>query len=254
MTLLLGGIAGLLLLAIVVAVVRSTNQKDETLQFTRPDELAQAAREASGPTSPPARPLMGGSEVRQRSGAGARPGSGAAGADHAYEEQLRQRYGLTGDTFTLDAFYPGNLGVGTTLRYRGVDSKIIGVLSFDHEGELWQDYMAEHAEDQWWLFAVEPDRGMRLLAFEPRDLGLTPGPDVIEYDGDSYRLVESGPANYRSAGQTGRSERGTYAYFLYESNARTVLSFDRFDDGPWTSSIGHHVDPRSVEVCNLPTD
>jgi len=85
-----------------------------------------------------------------------------------------------------------------------------------------------------------------------------PGPDTIVYDGQTYRVTESGQANYRTAGyihlisQTDQTETGRYAYFDYENDARVILSFERFDAGPWITSIGHHVNPKAVTVNNTP--
>jgi hypothetical protein len=33
---------------------------------------------------------------------------------------------------------------------------------------------------------------------------------------------------------------------------RVLLSYERFDAGPWITSIGHHVDPQAVRVSNFP--
>ena len=69
-------------------------------------------------------------------------------------------------------------------------------------------------------------------------------------------MTESGHASYRSAGQvrrvgqTGQFETGRYSYFDYENDARVILSYERFDAGPWITSIGHHVDPQAVRVSN----
>ena len=236
MTLVLGFIAALLLAAIVAAIVVS-GRDDGVVDFTLPQDLNGATRLAQ--SSPPAQPLMAGSYQAPQ-----------ATIDRmvATEAQVfRQRESSVAD------FYPGNLGVGTTLTYRGVDSEIFGVLSFGTGNSLWQDYLAEHAEGQWWRFGVEPDRGMKLAAYEPRQLGVEPGPEVIRYEGHDYRLVESGAADYRSAGTTGQAATGTYAFFDYE-NAGVLLSFERFDGGPWSTSIGHKVNPQAVKVCNALPD
>ena len=161
---------------------------------------------------------------------------------------------------------PANANLHQTLRipplpealsWRGVDSVIFGVVSFDFDGTLWQDYLAEHAEGQWWRFGVEPDRDMKLAAFEPRELGVEPGPDIITYLDEQhrvtesgldeqFRVTESGHANYRTAGQvnqitpTSQFETGRYAYFDYENNAGVILSS--------SDSTLAHGSPRSVTM------
>ena len=244
MTVFLGLVAATLLIG-VFATFLAANREDEVLGFTLPDELPAAQRAASRTAS-----------VGPLGGIAPRPVV-ASSIDDVIADREAQRSG----TGSLANFYPGNLGVGTALTYRGVDSMIFGVISFEFGGVLWQDYLAEHAEGQWWRFGVEPDRGMKLAAFEPRQLGVEPGPDTIMYQDEMFRVTDSGHANYRTAGethrigQTGQFDTGRYAYFDYENDARTILSFERFDAGPWITSIGHHVDPQAVHVNNaVPLD
>ena len=240
MTVFLGLVAATLLIGIL-ATFMVANREDEVLGFTLPDDLQSAQRAASFTAS---RGPVGGIAPQPV-------------VEPTIKDVIAQREVEHNATSTsLADFYPGNLGVGTTLHYRGVESLIFGVISFDYDGILWQDYLAEHAQGQWWRFGVEPDRGMKLAAFEPRQLGVEPGPDTIVYQGETYRVTESGQANYRTAGQvqmitqTGHFETGRYAYFDYENGARVILSFERFDAGPWITSIGHHVDPKTVGVSN----
>jgi len=243
-TVFLGLVAATLLIGIL-ATFFVANREDEVLGYSLPEDLQSAqqagSRDASrialrGPVesiAPP--PVM----------------------DPTIDNLIAERAAAVAATSSLADFYPGNLGVGTTLSYRGVDSVIFGVVSFDFDGILWQDYLAEHAEGQWWRFGVEPDRDMKLAAFEPRELGVEPGPDIITYLDEQYRVTESGHANYRTAGQvnritpTSQFETGRYAYFDYENDAGVILSFERFDAGPWLTSIGHHVNPRAVTVTNI---
>lgn len=238
-TVFLGLVAVTLVLGIV-ATFLVANRDDEVVGFTLPHDLQSAQRAASLAAS-----------VGPLGGIAPQPVVQATMDDIIAERAAQSR-----ETVSLANFYPGNLGVGTTLTYGDVDSVIFGVISFDFDGATWQDYLAEHAEGQWWRFGVEPDRGMKLAAFEPRRLDVEPGPDVIMFQGDRYRVTESGQANYRTAGQTHRIGQtaqfatGRYAYFDYENDARVILSYERFDAGPWITSIGHHVDPQTVRVSN----
>ena len=101
---------------------------------------------------------------------------------------------------------------------------------------------------------------MKLAAFETQRLGVDPRPDAITYEGDTYRVTDSGHAYYRTAGQTRRTgqtaqfDTGRHAYFDFENDARAILSYERFDAGPWITSIGHHVDPQAVRVSNFLVD
>ena len=240
MTLLLGLIACALLIAVIAASIQTTRD-DEVVGFTRPGDLAAATRAASTPS-----PLLVNTTSTDI--------APSAVAEVSIERVLADKQAEASLTFSLGSFLPGNLGVGTSLTYSGVESVIFGVISFESGGILWQDYLAEHTSGQWWRFGVEPDQGMKLAAFEPQSLGVEPGPDAIEYDGDTFRVTELGQANYRSAGRTDQFETGRYRYFDYENDAKAILSFERFDDGPWLSSIGHHVDPFAVTVCNALPD
>ena len=239
MTVFLGLVAASLVVGIT-ATFLVANRDDEVVGFTLPHDLQTAQRAAS--IAPPTGPLAGIAPQPK--------------IQQTFDDVIAELEAETAHTMSLANFYPGNLGVGTTLTYRDVDSVIFGVISFDFDGVVWQDYLAEHTEGQWWRFGVEPDQGMKLAAFETRCLGVDPGPDVITYEGDTYRVTDSGHANYRSAGharrtgQTAQFDTGRYAYLDYEDDARVILSYERFDAGPWITSIGHHVDPKP---CESPT-
>lgn len=244
MTIVLGAVAALLLLLVVAAIVAS-RRDDGVLEGTLPEDLDRGIRLSQA--SPPAQPLMNAST------APVAPASiDRKRTRHAYqavESIVEERALQSSGTRSVADFSPGNLGVGTTLSYRGVDSRIFGVLSFGNTHAVWHDYLAEHAAGQWWRFGVDTDRGMQLSAYEPQNLAIEPGPETIVHDGQSYQLVESGQANYRSAGQTGQRPDGHYEYFDY-AQGQVLISFERFDYGPWQTAIGHAVDPSAVTVCN----
>ena len=183
MTVFLGLVAASLVVGIT-ATFLVANRDDEVVGFTLPHDLQTAQRAAS--IAPPTGPLAGIAPQPK--------------IQQTFDDVIAELEAETAHTMSLANFYPGNLGVGTTLTYRDVDSVIFGVISFDFDGVVWQDYLAEHTEGQWWRFGVEPDQGMKLAAFETRCLGVDPGPDVITYEGDTYRVTDSGHANYRSAG------------------------------------------------------
>lgn len=243
MTVFLGLVAATLLIGIIAAALVA-NRDDEVLSFTLPEDLQSAQRAASLSAT---RGPIGGIAPKPV-------------VTPSIDDVITEREVRAAASSSLADFYPGNLGVGTTLRYRGVDSQIFGVISFADDDTPWQDYLAEHAEGQWWRFGVEPDRGMKLSAFEPRQIGVEPGPDVVTYLDEHYRVTQAGHADYRTAGPTHRtgltnqSTTGRYAYFDYENDSGVILSFERFDAGPWITSIGHHVDPNAVTVTNTLPD
>jgi hypothetical protein len=98
---------------------------------------------------------------------------------------------------------------------------VFGIVSFGFNGIVWQDYLAEHATGQWWRFGVKPDRGMKLAAFDPRLLDADPRPVVINYQGETYRVTDSGQANYRAAGQAQRIGQFDSGQF---DNTRTSIT------------------------------
>lgn len=217
MTALLGIIAALLVFGLLALVLKSSAGQGDVLAFTSPEDLAVAQTAA-----------LVGTPATLRT---ASYGSGAA------------------QSATSD-FYPGNLGVGTRLTYRGETSEIVGVISFAFDGQVWQDYLATISGDRWWRLGVEPDRGMRLVAFLPTTSHVEPGPPHITYEGQSFTVSESGPATYRSVGQTGRFETGTYWFFDYRNDAGQVLNFERFDSGPWVVSLGRPTRASEVRIDN----
>lgn len=155
----------------------------------------------------------------------------------------------------LNNFLPGNLGLGTTLTYKGQTSEIIGVLSFNFDGTIWQDYFAASATGDFWRFAVEPDRGFRLAAFKPHPISIEPGAPAIAFEGTPYHRTETGIAHFKAIGQTGTFGEGKYHYYDYEDGKGSIIGFERFDGAEWKISIGTRVDPAAVTVNNdLPED
>lgn len=228
MTLILGITAALLLMVLIGLVAKSSSSQGDVLAFTSPEDLEAASAHAAMAVMAPSRPTGAGSTANTAT-AWAAPSAGSTTSD----------------------FYPGNLGIGTSLTYRGEASEIVGVISFEFDGEVWRDYLAALPGGRWWRLGVEPDSNMQLVAFTPTTSQVEPGPGQITYEGEVFTMSESGPANYRTVGQTGRFESGRYFFFDYRNEAGLVLNFERFDSSPWVVSLGNPVHPSQVEICNF---
>lgn len=245
MTLVLGLIAGLLLFGLIGLIIKSNNQ-DDVLAFTTPQDLNQALRAQPDLTQPSlTQPDLTQPSIQLPDLQVPRPSSsrGIPASRPAHD----------GGSAASD-FYPGNLGVGTTLHYRRETSEIQGVISFDYEGEVWQDYIASLSGGRWWRLGVEPDRNMRLVAFSPIASYIEPGRSHVTYEGQTFTQTDSGPANYRTVGHTGHFPQGKYWFFDYRNDSGQILNFERFDSGPWIGSIGRVVHPAEVQVDNFTTD
>lgn len=226
MTLILGITATILVVGLLALVAKNSAGQGDVLAFTSPQDLHDASTVAS---APPSSPLMG-SPVAASSLSASRP--------------------LHTPGATNNDFYPGNLGVGTSITLRGETSEIVGVISFEHGGEIWQDYLMAMPNDRWWRLGVEPDRNMRLLVFAPTTSHAQPGAEQITHDGRVFTMTESGQANYRTVGQTGRFDKGSYWFFDYRNDANQVLNFERFDSSPWVVSIGRQVPAAELQISN----
>lgn len=244
------------LIVAIVAIIATQNRNDEVLGFTKPEDLSIAQQVASdgahtGPLSVEKQSRSINIAPTQRSTQFAGP---SAVSHIPLADLLAGKTGTVPTVNTPATFYPGNLGLDTRLTYRGVTSTIVGVISFDLAGVTWQDYVVERVAGQWWRFGVEPTKGMKLDAFEPCQIALEPGPPTLHFDGSTFVLQASGKANYKAIGRTMQFPSGKYWYFDYENDAGAILSFEQFDGGLWTTSLGHHVDPHAVTVDNLPIE
>ncbi|CAL9452338.1 putative protein [Nocardiopsis dassonvillei] len=147
-------------------------------------------------------------------------------------------FARTGDSTAGD---PRTLKAGDMIDWGTERTWIRGTLRLSQGGYVWAEHFLEVEGGKRWLSTEEdPDLEMALWTGRP-DLDLTPHGKKIELEGVTYRLEEKGSGSYRSEGTTGLKAQGGFDYADYEGEDGSLLSFERFDHGPWEVSTGTRV-------------
>nr|WP_028648871.1 DUF4178 domain-containing protein [Nocardiopsis sp. CNT312] len=143
---------------------------------------------------------------------------------------------------------PRTLKAGDMLDWGVERTWIRGSLRLSQGGFTWTEHFFETEEGKAWL-SVEEDPTLELAVWDARpDVELTPHAKTLEFEGVTYRLDEKGSGSYRSEGTTGLKAAGGMDYADYESSDGRLLSFERFDHGPWEASVGRKVLPGSFTI------
>ncbi|MFD6097422.1 DUF4178 domain-containing protein [Nocardiopsis flavescens] len=136
---------------------------------------------------------------------------------------------------------PRTLKAGDMIDWGTERTWIRGTLRLSQGGYVWAEHFLEVEGGKRWLSTEEdPDLEMALWTGRP-DLDLTPHGKTIELEGTTYHLDEKGSGSYRSEGTTGLKAQGGFDYADYEARDGSLLSFERFDHGPWEASTGTKV-------------
>lgn len=136
---------------------------------------------------------------------------------------------------------PRTLKAGDMIDWGTERTWIRGTLRLSQGGYVWAEHFLEVEGGKRWLSTEEdPDLEMALWTGRP-DLDLTPHGKKIELEGTTYHLEEKGSGSYRSEGTTGLKPQGGFDYADYEAADGSLLSFERFDHGPWEVSTGTRV-------------
>lgn len=136
---------------------------------------------------------------------------------------------------------------------------VVGTLACEQAGSAWLNM---RLDDNSWL-SFEPGANAQFtrwkqLAFNEVAL---PGPmsRTLEYGGVTYTRGDSGSATYVSRGDTGLRREGILEFGEFHSprgmdGTQQSISFEQYDDGDFTLSIGERLDPSSWTVFEKDTD
>ncbi|HIW64264.1 MAG TPA: DUF4178 domain-containing protein [Candidatus Stackebrandtia excrementipullorum] len=140
---------------------------------------------------------------------------------------------------------PRALKAGDIFDTHGETLTVRGSLRLSEGGYRWSEHLIDTGTGiKRWL-SVEEDPDLELVLWTEVKGAPMPGPGQIEYDGKSYRLEETGRANYTSEATTGLDPRGSVQYHDYRASDDSRLSFEDFGGtGKHEAAVGlviqHH--------------
>ena len=157
-------------------------------------------------------------------------------------DPLAPEVGTGGDPLTIRA--------GDILEFGDDKCFVRGSLILSMGGSTWKEhfFQSDTTTSRRWL-TVEEDPDLQMSVWHDRpDWELTPHAKTLTVEDTTYEMVEKGSGSYTSEGTTGLKSQGGFDYVDYESPQGHMLSFERFDHGPWEVSTGETVTPGSFTI------
>lgn len=160
--------------------------------------------------------------------------------------------GQGGSAHEVDGINMMNIPLKSIVSHFGTDYIVEGRLTYWEEGFTWITYMLVDGTSRRWL-SVEEDDGLEVSLWDPTSgLALqSPPPEFIDYQGERFRMIESGEARVNQEGQTGGKTSMDMAYFEYEGEGDSFMSVERWGS-KLEASVGKQINPAELEI--LPGD
>lgn len=139
---------------------------------------------------------------------------------------------------------PRLLKAGDVLDAYGETLMVRGTLRMREGGYQWAEHLIDTGGGiRRWL-SVEEDPDLELVLWkEVESEAPPPGPRTVELEGVTYRLRESGQAQYLSEASTGLATNGTVRYYDYEAATGAKLSYEDFrGNGNYEVATGRLLD------------
>jgi hypothetical protein len=134
---------------------------------------------------------------------------------------------------------PRALKAGDIVDIFGETYTVRGSLRLKEGGYQWSEHLLDTASGTRKWLSVEEDPDLELVLWTETPGVPAAGGDEIEYDGKTFRLDESGRAQYIGEATTGLTPSGTVAYHDYAAADGTRLSFEDFgESGKKEAAIG----------------
>lgn len=146
---------------------------------------------------------------------------------------------------------PRALKAGDILDTQGQSLAVRGTLRMREGGYQWAEHLLDTTDGrkQWLSVAEDPD--LMLVLWHEVDSGEAPAPGArsVQWHGVTYRLVESGQAQYTSEAATGLAPTGTVRYYDYRADEVTLLSYEDFrGNGAFEVATGQQLDHREIHI------
>ncbi|ERN40572.1 hypothetical protein KR51_00028990 [Rubidibacter lacunae KORDI 51-2] len=143
---------------------------------------------------------------------------------------------------------PFNLQIGDIVDHMGTFWAVEGILTYEDGGYTWLEYMLLDADRIAWL-AVEEDDVLEIsLSYPTKELDVSnPPPPQLDFQGDRYRLVESGTATMTRTGNTRDRDAERCHYYDYEGPEDKVLAIERWGS-TWEVTYGESLSLESLRL------
>ncbi|MBM7556696.1 DUF4178 domain-containing protein [Halanaerobacter jeridensis] len=145
-----------------------------------------------------------------------------------------------------------NLEIGDIVEYDLNEYKILGTIKYQEGCYEWSDYHLADKQQSFWLY-VEDDDSLELGLFEklPSDHQLYSSfsqgyPAAVEYEGETFNLVEKGQANIRTKGKVGAKTGQKMNYADYQAG-EAMISVERWGSA-LEISIGCSIEENLLEI------
>jgi len=109
-----------------------------------------------------------------------------------------------------------DLKVDDIVSHLGTDYLVEGRIDYREGTYEWVEYMLVDGEAIRWMCVEDDDQLEVTFWDEVEDLHASrPVPEILEYDGNEYKMYERGEAEASQTGQTGRKQARSVEYFDY---------------------------------------
>lgn len=145
---------------------------------------------------------------------------------------------------------PRALKAGDILDTQGESLVVRGTLRMREGGYQWAEHLIDTADGHRQWLSVEEDPDLELVLWRAVESEApVPGPHTLEWGGVTYRLEESGQAQYTSEASTGLARSGTVQYYDYRSPDGSMLSYEDFrGSGSFEVATGRPVARHGITI------
>ncbi|MFF4412703.1 DUF4178 domain-containing protein [Streptosporangium sp. NPDC001559] len=183
-------------------------------------------------------------------------GSGAPGESPVQAAQAAEPARPSAGHVGIDYPDPRTIKVGDTIDCQGVRTRVLGALYLSSQGVEWTEYLLDDGSRRYQWLSIETRTGsdsdaphLEVLLWTPVPTqGMVPARTTLSVEGVEFFPVGRGTAAFRSEGVTFMPERGLLDFADYRASDGRLLSFDRPQDEPWTSSYAQPLAPGSITI------
>ncbi|WP_406312092.1 DUF4178 domain-containing protein [Streptosporangium sp. NBC_01639] len=152
---------------------------------------------------------------------------------------------------------PRTIKVGDTIYCQSVRTRVLGAMYLSWQGNDWTEYLLDDGTRRYQWLSIEtrpgPNPGdpshLEVLLWTPVPTqGMIPAKTTLSVEGVGFFPVDRGTAAFRAEGVTSMPERGLLDFADYRAADGRLLSFERLQGQPWTSSYAQSLPPGSIRI------
>ncbi|GAA4222843.1 hypothetical protein FHR32_001763 [Streptosporangium album] len=152
---------------------------------------------------------------------------------------------------------PRTIKVGDTIDCQGVRTRVLGAMYLSWQGNHWTEYLLDDGTRRYQWLSIEAREGLNpgdpshleVLLWTPVPAqGMIPAKTTLSVEGVEFFPVDRGTAAFRGEGVTSMPERGLLDFADYRAADGRLLSFERLQGQPWSSSYAQPLPPGSIRI------